>query len=92
MQPNDPLLLAGGGGTGMAAPPTQEWLVPGSLEWRSGGDSALSRNKLLATDRARRWEKDTVAWEDVLKRCSGTAALQSLSLSLGASELSLDSK
>jgi DNA-binding response OmpR family regulator len=47
MQPNDPLLLAGGGGTGMADPPTREWSVPGSLEWRSGGDSALSRNKLL---------------------------------------------
>jgi CheY-like chemotaxis protein len=47
MQPNDPLLAAGSGGSGMAAPPTQEWSVPGSLEWRSGGDSALSRNKLL---------------------------------------------
>jgi DNA-binding response OmpR family regulator len=47
MQPSDPLLWAGGAGTGMAAPPTREWPVPGSLEWRSGGDSALSRNKLL---------------------------------------------
>jgi CheY-like chemotaxis protein len=47
MQPNDPLLVAGGARTGMAAPSSREWAVPGSLEWRSGGDSALSRNKLL---------------------------------------------
>ena len=47
MQPSDPLLWAGGAGTGIAAPPTREWPVPVSLEWRSGGDSALSRNKLL---------------------------------------------
>ena len=47
MQPNDPLLVAGGTGTGMGAPPTREWSGPKSLEWRSGGDSALSRNKLL---------------------------------------------
>jgi DNA-binding response OmpR family regulator len=47
MRPDDPLLAGGGAGRGMAAPPTQEWSVPGSLEWRSGGDSALSRNKLL---------------------------------------------
>lgn len=47
MQPDDPLLLAGYARTGAAAPPTQEWPVPESLEWRSGGESALSRNKLL---------------------------------------------
>jgi DNA-binding response OmpR family regulator len=47
VQPNDPLLAAGYTLTGTAAPPTQAWTVPGSLEWRSGGDSALSRNKLL---------------------------------------------
>jgi DNA-binding response OmpR family regulator len=48
MQPNDPLLLAGRQLTGVAAPPMQEWKRPSSLEWQSGGgESALSRNKLL---------------------------------------------
>lgn len=47
MQPDDPLLLAGRTMAGVAAPPTQEWKRPGPLEWHSGGDSALSRNRLL---------------------------------------------
>jgi DNA-binding response OmpR family regulator len=44
---NDPLLLAGNASTGVAAPPRQEWKLPPSLEWRSGDESTLSRNKLL---------------------------------------------
>jgi hypothetical protein len=47
MQPNDPLLVAGRTQTGVAAPPSQEWKKPGALEWRSGPESALSRNRLL---------------------------------------------
>jgi DNA-binding response OmpR family regulator len=47
MQPDDPLLVAGPALTGVAARPSQEWKRQSSLEWRSGGDSALSRNKLL---------------------------------------------
>jgi DNA-binding response OmpR family regulator len=47
MQRDDPLLVAGHKLTGMVAPPTKEWPLPGSLEWSSGGESALSRNKLL---------------------------------------------
>jgi DNA-binding response OmpR family regulator len=47
VHPNDPLLLAGQTLAGVAAPPMQEWKRPLSLEWRSGGESALSRNKLL---------------------------------------------
>ncbi|HEX3575241.1 MAG TPA: hypothetical protein VHU42_11630 [Rhodopila sp.] len=45
--PEDPLLTAGRAMAGVAAPPTQEWNTPPSLEWRSGDGSALSRNKLL---------------------------------------------
>lgn len=47
MHPNDPLMLAGHVQAGVAAPPTQEWKPPGALEWNSGPDSALSRNRLL---------------------------------------------
>jgi DNA-binding response OmpR family regulator len=47
VQPEDPLLTAGHALAGVAAPPTQEWNQPPSLEWRSGDGSALSRNKLL---------------------------------------------
>jgi DNA-binding response OmpR family regulator len=47
MHPDDPLLTAGSKRTGMAAPSAREWSMSGSLEWRSGADSALSRNKLL---------------------------------------------
>jgi DNA-binding response OmpR family regulator len=47
MQPNDPLLLAEHTRAGVAEPPTQEWKLRASLEWRSGSESALSRNKLL---------------------------------------------
>jgi DNA-binding response OmpR family regulator len=46
MQPDDPLLVAGHTQTGVAAP-TQEWKPPGALEWKSGPDSALTRNRLL---------------------------------------------
>ncbi len=45
--PDDPLLVAGRIQTGAAAPPTQEWKTPGALEWKSGPESALSRNRLL---------------------------------------------
>jgi DNA-binding response OmpR family regulator len=47
MLPDDPFMLAGHSRPGVAAPPMQEWKHPASLEWRCGGDSALSRNKLL---------------------------------------------
>jgi hypothetical protein len=47
MQPDDPLLLAGHTQAGVAAPPAQEWKLPQPLEWRSGPESALSRNRLL---------------------------------------------
>jgi len=47
LQPHDPLLLAGQKLAGVAAPPTQEWKPPGALEWHSGGESALSRNRML---------------------------------------------
>jgi DNA-binding response OmpR family regulator len=47
MQADDPLLVAGHVQTGLAAPPMQEWRGPGTLEWNSGADSALSRNRLL---------------------------------------------
>ncbi|HEY4045031.1 MAG TPA: hypothetical protein VGM32_24740 [Rhodopila sp.] len=48
IQPNDPLLsVASRRQAGAAEAPSQEWRAPGSLEWRSGGESALSRNKLL---------------------------------------------
>jgi DNA-binding response OmpR family regulator len=47
MQLDDPLLRAGHSQTGLAAPPVQEWKRPGALEWNSGADSALSRNRLL---------------------------------------------
>jgi DNA-binding response OmpR family regulator len=47
MQPDDPLLLAGHTQAGVAAPPAQEWKLPQPLEWRSGSESALSRNRLL---------------------------------------------
>jgi DNA-binding response OmpR family regulator len=46
LTPHDPLLVAGRALAGVAAP-TQEWKPPGALEWNSGGESALSRNKLL---------------------------------------------
>jgi DNA-binding response OmpR family regulator len=39
MQRDDPLLVAGHKRTGMVAPPTKEWPLPGSLEWSSGGES-----------------------------------------------------
>jgi DNA-binding response OmpR family regulator len=47
LRPDDPLLVAGHIQTGVAAPPTQEWKPPGALEWKSGPESALSRNRLL---------------------------------------------
>jgi DNA-binding response OmpR family regulator len=47
LPPGDPLMRAGRAKAGVAAPPTQEWKLPGSQEWRSGDDSALSRNGLL---------------------------------------------
>jgi DNA-binding response OmpR family regulator len=47
MRADDPLLLAGHSQTGVAAPPVQEWKRAGALEWNSGADSALSRNRLL---------------------------------------------
>jgi DNA-binding response OmpR family regulator len=47
MKPDDPLLVAGHSQSGVAAPPSQEWKRPGSLEWKSGPESALSRNRLL---------------------------------------------
>jgi DNA-binding response OmpR family regulator len=45
--PDDPLLLAGHTATGSAEPAAQAWTVTSSLEWCSGSDSALSKNKLL---------------------------------------------
>jgi DNA-binding response OmpR family regulator len=47
LRPDDPLLVAGYIQTGVAAPPTREWKPPGALEWKSGPESALSRNRLL---------------------------------------------
>jgi len=47
LPPDDPFMLAGHSRPGVGAPPIQEWKQPKSLEWRCGGDSALSRNKLL---------------------------------------------
>jgi DNA-binding response OmpR family regulator len=47
MQPDDPLLVAGRSQAGFAAPPVHEWTRPGALEWKSGPESALSRNRLL---------------------------------------------
>jgi DNA-binding response OmpR family regulator len=47
LEPNDPLLVTGHIQTGVAAPPTREWKSPGALEWKSGPESALSRNRLL---------------------------------------------
>jgi DNA-binding response OmpR family regulator len=47
LQTDDPLLVAGHSQTGLAAPPVQEWKRPGTLEWNSGADSELSRNRLL---------------------------------------------
>jgi DNA-binding response OmpR family regulator len=47
LPPDDPLMVAGHARPGVAAPPRQEWKRSGSLEWRSGDESALSRNRLL---------------------------------------------
>jgi DNA-binding response OmpR family regulator len=47
MQPEDPLLLAGQAQTGVNEPRFQEWRKPGALEWNSGPESALSRNRML---------------------------------------------
>ncbi len=47
MQADDPLQKAGPSRAGLAAPPAQEWQRPATLEWASGTDSALARNRLL---------------------------------------------
>jgi DNA-binding response OmpR family regulator len=46
LRADDPLLL-GQARAGEAAPPTREWKRPGSLDWHSGDESALSMNRLL---------------------------------------------
>ena len=45
MKADDPLLVAGYTKTGLAA--SEEWKPSGALEWNSGSDSALTRNRLL---------------------------------------------
>ncbi len=47
MKADDPLLVAGHSQAGLAEPAVQEWKRTRELEWNSGADSALSRNRLL---------------------------------------------
>ena len=47
MRADDPLMVAGHSQTGLAAPQGHEWKRPGALEWNSGAETELSRNRLL---------------------------------------------
>jgi DNA-binding response OmpR family regulator len=47
LTPDDPFLRASPAQAGVAEPASQEWKPASALQWRSGHESALSRNRLL---------------------------------------------